>query len=56
MMLFYAYAKDEEAAAEIEDNFALHISIVASQILQREIDVVLVYPSGARETGAPIQV
>jgi hypothetical protein len=42
--LLYAYAKDEETAAEIEDNFALHISIVASQILQQEIDVLVVLP------------
>lgn len=42
--IFYVYAKDEETATEIEDNFALHISIVASQILQQEIDVVVVLP------------
>ena len=30
--LLYVYAKDEEAAAEIEDTFALHISIVATDI------------------------
>ena len=42
--LLYGYAKDEEAAAEIEDNYALHISIIASQILKQEIDVVVVMP------------
>lgn len=42
--IFYVYARDEETAAEIEDTFTLHISIVASQILQQEIDVVVVLP------------
>jgi hypothetical protein len=42
--LLYAFAKDESAAAEIEDEFAMHIALVASQILQREIDVVVVLP------------
>lgn len=42
--LLYAYVKDEETAAEIEDHFTLHISIVAAQILKQEIDVVVVLP------------
>jgi len=42
--LLYVYARDDETAAEIEDNFALHISIVATDILKREIGVVLVLP------------
>jgi hypothetical protein len=42
--LLYVYAKDEETAAEIEDNFALHIATVASSILKREIEIVLVLP------------
>ncbi|NEU95291.1 hypothetical protein [Bradyrhizobium uaiense] len=42
--LLYVYAKDESTAAEIEDNFALHVAFVASQILRREIDVVVVLP------------
>jgi hypothetical protein len=37
-------AKDEETAAEIEDNFALHISIIATEILKREVGIVLVLP------------
>jgi hypothetical protein len=41
------YAKDEEAAAEIEDRFALHISIIASHILKREVATVLVLPRPA---------
>jgi hypothetical protein len=42
--LLFAYAKDEETAAEIEDNYALHIAIIASGILNREIEIVLVLP------------
>jgi hypothetical protein len=42
--LLYAYARDEQSAEEIEDSYALHISIVASQILEQEIDVVVVMP------------
>ena len=32
-------AKDEETAAEMEDAFALHISIIATDILKREISI-----------------
>ncbi|RXG96102.1 hypothetical protein [Bradyrhizobium vignae] len=42
--ILYVYARDEDAAAEMEDEFALHISIIASKILDREINVVLVLP------------
>ena len=42
--ILYIYAKDEEAAAEMEDNFALHISIIATDILKREVGIVLVLP------------
>ena len=35
--ILYVYAKDEETAAEMEDNFALHISIIARDILKREV-------------------
>jgi hypothetical protein len=40
--LLCAYAKDEETAAEIEDNYSLHIAIVATGILKQEVEVVLV--------------
>ena len=43
--LLYAFAKDEATAAEIEERFALHISIIATNILKREIGVVLVLPN-----------
>ena len=39
-----AYAKDEETAAEMEDNFALHISNIATDILKRDVGIVLVLP------------
>lgn len=42
--ILYVYARDEDAAAEMEDEFALHISIIASKILDRQINVVLVLP------------
>jgi hypothetical protein len=42
--LLYVFAKDEETAAEMEDPFALHISIIATDILKHEIGIVLVLP------------
>lgn len=42
--ILFVYAKDEETAAEIEDAFALHISIIATGILMHEIGIVLVLP------------
>ena len=42
--ILFACAKDEEAAAEIEDSFALHISIIAAEILKRRIGIVMVLP------------
>src|SRR6202022_362085 len=42
--LLYVFAKDEESAAEMEDRFSLHISIIATGILKHEIGIVLVLP------------
>ncbi|WP_247551750.1 hypothetical protein [Bradyrhizobium sp. 138] len=42
--ILYVYAQDEDAAAKMEDEFALHISIVAAKVLEREINGVLVLP------------
>ena len=42
--ILFVYAKDEDIAAEMEDEFALHISIVASQIVGREVNIVMVLP------------
>jgi hypothetical protein len=36
--------QNEDTAAEMEDDFALHISIVAMDILEREIGIILVLP------------
>ena len=42
--ILFVYAQDEDSAAEMEDSFALHISIIATSILNREIGIVLVLP------------
>ena len=42
--ILYVFAKDEACAAEIEDRFSAHISIIASQILSRNILFVNVLP------------
>ena len=42
--LLYAYARDKQSASEIEDEYSLHISIIASQILRQDIEVVVVMP------------
>jgi hypothetical protein len=42
--LLYVYAKDEETAADIEDDHALDISVVASAVLKQRIEVVVVLP------------
>jgi hypothetical protein len=42
--LLYAYAKDERTAVEIEDDFSLHIAIIAADILKRKVEIVVVMP------------
>lgn len=42
--LLYVYARDEATAADIEDDHALDISIIASVILKQRIEVVVVLP------------
>jgi hypothetical protein len=42
--ILFVFAKDEESAAEIEDAFALHISLLATDILKLEIEIVMVLP------------
>jgi hypothetical protein len=42
--MLYAYAKNEDIAAEIEDEFSLHIATIASKIVGREIELVVVMP------------
>jgi hypothetical protein len=42
--LLYVYARDEASAGEIEDDFALMIAGIASRILQRDVELVVVLP------------
>jgi len=42
--ILFVYAKDEDTADKIEDDFGLHISIIASRILGHEINLVMVLP------------
>jgi hypothetical protein len=42
--LLYAYAKDEKCAQEIEDEFSLQIAVVASKVVKRPIELVVVLP------------
>jgi hypothetical protein len=42
--LLYVYARDEASAGEIEDDFSLMIADVASRILRREVELVVVLP------------
>ena len=42
--ILFVYARSEDCAAEMEDSFALHISIIAAEILGRDIGVVMVLP------------
>jgi hypothetical protein len=42
--LLYAYSRDEESAAEIEDDFSLLIADAASLILKHEVEIVVVLP------------
>jgi hypothetical protein len=42
--LLYVYAKDKRSAASIEDDFSLLIADVASRILKREVELVVVLP------------
>jgi hypothetical protein len=42
--LLYVYSRDEESAAEIEDDFSLVIADIASRILKREVELVVLLP------------
>ena len=42
--ILFVYAKDEETAATIEDNFSLQIQIIAAKVLRREVNVVMILP------------
>jgi hypothetical protein len=49
---FCMFTQKTETAAEIEDNFALHIATVASGILKREIEIALVLPKAQEDRDA----
>jgi hypothetical protein len=42
--LLYVYSRDEQTAAEIEDDFSLLIADVATRLLNREVELVVVLP------------
>ena len=46
--LLYVNAKDEEAAAQIEDDFSLLIADIATRLLKQEIDLIVVLPKVLR--------
>jgi hypothetical protein len=46
--ILFCFAKTEELAAEIEEKFALHISIIASQIVHIPVEFVQVFPEELR--------
>jgi hypothetical protein len=42
--LLYVYARNEECAADIEDDFSLLIANIASRVLDRDVELVVVLP------------
>jgi hypothetical protein len=42
--ILFVHARSEDCAAEMEDRFALYISIIAADILGRDIGIVMVLP------------
>lgn len=47
--ILYVFARTEKLAAEIEENYALHLSIVASQITGAPVEFVQVLPERLRQ-------
>jgi hypothetical protein len=47
--VLYCFARSEDLAAEIEDRFALHISISANQIVRVPVEFVQVPPDELRQ-------
>jgi hypothetical protein len=47
--ILFVYAQCEDCAAEMEDRFAPHISIIAAEILMRDIGIVMVLPRNRAE-------
>jgi hypothetical protein len=42
--LLYVYAKDEHSAADIEHDFSLLVADIASRLLGRDIELIVVLP------------
>jgi hypothetical protein len=42
--MLYAFASNEDRASEIEDDHAPHIAAMASQILKKNVEIVVVMP------------
>lgn len=42
--IMYAYCPEAELAEEMEEKYSLHLSIIASEILKREVGIVMVLP------------
>jgi len=42
--ILFVSAQDEHLADEMEERYALHISVVASKILERPVEIVMVLP------------
>jgi hypothetical protein len=42
--ILFVFAQDKETATEMEDKYALHISIIATDILKTDIGIVMVLP------------
>ena len=42
--ILFAYAQGEDRADEMEDHFSFCISIIATDILKRDIEIVMVLP------------
>ncbi len=40
--MLYLFAQDAHRAAAVEDEYSLHIAVIAGAILKHEIDVVVV--------------
>ena len=42
--LLYVYARNEECAADMEDDFSLLIANIASSVLRQDVELVVVLP------------
>ena len=42
--IMYVFAPTEDQASELEDNFSLHLIIIATEILKHDIGIVTVMP------------